>query len=52
MDKIYLLFSFSFLAVLFYGYGGFDPVMSLGLTAVSFGASVVGFIRDERTVKL
>lgn len=46
MDKIYMFFSFGFLAVLFYGYSGFGVLMSLILTALSFGVSVAGYIKE------
>lgn len=47
MGFLYNLVAFAFLTLLFYGYGEFNILASLFLTVVSFGVSVVGFIKGQ-----
>lgn len=47
MNFIYNFLGLAFLMSLFWGYGGFNILESAALTVVSFGITIVGFIRSE-----
>lgn len=42
--------SLVFLMILFWGYGGFSVLAALILTVLSFGVSIMGFVRSESRV--
>lgn len=50
MNVVYNFLGLAFLMILFWGYGRFSVLAALILTVISFGVSVVGFVRSESRV--